>query len=193
MDGSRVPTAGRTDRAIVTDMLAYHGIEGTNGALNRLVAAYLRHLARTLFERNGGALPGIPQLLELLDKRDDVALGLLTGNYREGARLKLQRYDLAHYFDFGGFGDRFFDRDDVAREALEEARSHCHDAVSLDRVWVIGDTPADVQCARAIGARAVAVGTGIVTKATLQAAQPDHFFDDFSTPDELLRLLDGIP
>lgn len=82
-------------------------------------------------------------------------LGLLTGNVRRGAELKLGHFDLWHYFPAGGFGDAHEDRDDVARSALAAVG-----ATADDEVWVIGDTPLDVRCARAVGARVVAVATG---------------------------------
>ena len=189
MEPGIVPTAGRTDFAIVSDILSHHEIEETDGAVSRLTAAYLSHLPHMLAQRVGGALPGIPKLLALLDKRDDVVMGLLTGNFYEGARIKLQHYQLYDYFHFGGYGDRCRERDDVARVALEAARRHCRNTISMERFWVIGDTPADVQCARAIGAKAIGVGTGFVSKSSVLATKPDYFFDDLSAPEELLRLL----
>src|SRR5207248_2087626 len=86
--------------------------------------------------------------------------GLLTGNTRAGAQRKLAHFGLWDYFPFGGFGDDHLDRDDVARMALAEAESHLGAAVDPASVWVIGDTPLDVRCAKAVGANAVAVATG---------------------------------
>ena len=116
-------------------------------------------------------------------------LGLLTGNYREGAFIKLGHYRIDTYFGFGGFGDRHHHRDDVAREALVEAQQQCDGNVTLPRLWVIGDTPADIKCGRAIGANVVAVATGSFSQETLAAAGPDHLFADFSDPAPLLDLL----
>src|SRR5207244_12650413 len=112
-------------------------------------------------------------LLKTLQERGDGAVGLLTGNLREGARLKLGHYGLFGHFAFGGFGDRHFQRDEVAHEALAEVRRHLNCGVDCSRVWVIGDTPLDVQCARAIGARAVAAGSGWTTPDDRPAAMPD--------------------
>ena len=91
-------------------------------------------------------LPGIAALLEGLRGREDVRIGLLTGNIRAGAKAKLGHFGLYEYFAFGGFGDDHFDRDDVAREALAAVHLHCNGAAHADRIWVIGDTPLDVQC-----------------------------------------------
>ena len=133
-------------------------------------------------------LPGIVALLEVLTARDDVVMGLLTGNTREGARIKLAHYGLDHFFDFGGFGDNHLERDDVAREALATAQSRVGFPVDLSRVWVIGDTPTDVSCGRAISARTIAVATGNHTCDELAAAAPDHLATDFSDPAPVLAL-----
>src|SRR5207244_1852351 len=108
-------------------------------------------LPDSLNRHNGRVLPGIVALLQTLRSRQDAALGLLTGNVRAGARVKLGHYGLFEHFAFGGFGDLHFDRDDVAREALAETRTHVGAHVPPERIWVIGDTPLDVRCARAIG------------------------------------------
>jgi phosphoglycolate phosphatase len=184
-------TAGRTDRAIVADLFAHFGVEPTEARWARLLAAYLRHLPDHLRNRSGLVLPGIVPLLEELHRRDDVLLGLLTGNFREGARLKLEHFQIHGYFAFGGFGDEHHHRDDVASLALLEAERFHGGTLLRERVWVIGDTPADVQCARAIGANAVAVATGIYPRAELEATSPDHLFDDFSDPAGLLSLLES--
>jgi len=182
--------SGRTDRAICRDLLCMHGIEASPANWLRLRAAYLHHLPTTLASHNGKVLPGIIALLEQLRTRDRVAVGLLTGNLRDGARLKLGHFDLFHHFAFGGFGDEHFDRDDVAREALAAARSHLNGAVDPEQTWVIGDTPLDIRCARAIGARVAAVATGWHALDELAAAQPDLLLTDLSDPRPLLDLWD---
>jgi phosphoglycolate phosphatase-like HAD superfamily hydrolase len=113
----------------------------------------------------------------------------LTGNIRDGARIKLSHYGLYHYFRLGGFGDEHHDRDDVAREVLRELQGALADVLDLDRVWVIGDTPFDVQCARAIGARAAAVATGWHTRDELAPSEPDLLFEDLSDAAPLLKRL----
>jgi phosphoglycolate phosphatase-like HAD superfamily hydrolase len=189
----RISMAGRTDRAIALDVLAFYGIEEGPDVWQRFRAAYFRELPKSLARRDGLVLPGVVQLLELLSRREDVLVALLTGNFREGARLKLQHYGLHEHFEFGGFGDDHAHRDDVAREALHAARRYCNGVIPLDlnRTWVIGDTPADVQCGRAIGAKVVAVATGSFTADELQPSRPDHLFDDFSDPGPFLALLDS--
>lgn len=184
-----IPAAGRTDRAIIHDLFRFHAIPDEPENWRIFKEAYLSHLPATLSGLNGRVLPGIVELLDRLVQRGDTALGLLTGNLRLGAELKLQHYRLDHHFGFGGFGDDHFDRDDVARAALIEACRHLDRAVSPECISVIGDTPSDVRCARAIGARAVAVATGIYSRETLRQARPDSLFDDFTDPRGLLDQL----
>jgi len=119
-----------------------------------------------------------------------VVLGLLTGNFREAAYLKLQQYGLHHYFDFGGFGDLHTGRNEVAREALRRVHSRLGIDFDPGDIWVIGDTPADVECARAIGANAIAVATGIYTVEELAASHPDALFEDFTEFNRFLKLLE---
>jgi phosphoglycolate phosphatase-like HAD superfamily hydrolase len=113
----------------------------------------------------------------------------LTGNVRAGAQAKLGHFQLFDHFAFGGFGDLHFDRDDVAREALSAVQSHLDGEVNPERIWVIGDTPLDVRCARAIGARAVAVVTGWHSQEELSASRPDLLLPDLADPTLLLEAL----
>jgi phosphoglycolate phosphatase-like HAD superfamily hydrolase len=182
-----VTMSGRTDLAILRDLFGIHGIPMTEENRQRFVAAYLRLLPASLARGKGQTLPGITGLLAHLDKTERTALGLLTGNLREGARAKLGHFGLFDYFAFGGFGDLHWERDDVAREALAAVRAHLNGDVCLERLWVIGDTPLDVQCARAIGARSVAVATGVHTVEQLSTAKPDLVFADLSDPTPLLN------
>jgi len=184
-----VSYSGRTDPAIGRDLLHLHGIEPTPINWQRLVDGYLARLPEFLARHDGSVLPGIAALLEMLAGRDEVAVGLLTGNIRKGAEAKLGHFDLWHHFGFGGFGDNHFDRDDVAREALQAVRTQFDGTVAGNQIWVIGDTPLDVRCARAIGARAVAVATGWHSAEELAATGPDLLLEDLSDAEPWLRLL----
>jgi phosphoglycolate phosphatase len=185
----QVPYSGRTDRAIVRDLLTKHGLDATQEHWEKLQAGYLARLPDSLNRHNGRVLPGILGLLQELRKRNDVAIGLLTGNVRAGARVKLGHFGLYENFAFGGFGDHHFDRDDVAREALAAVHTHVGTHVVPDRIWVIGDTPLDVRCARAIGAKVVAVATGVHTIDQLREVRPDLTLNDLSDPQPFLTLL----
>ena len=179
---------GRTDRGITRDMFRFHGIEDRPEHWERFRDAYLQALPETLASRAGIVLPGIVELLDLLTAREDVVIGLLTGNTRKGAGIQLAHFGLDHYFDFGGFGDDHIERDDVAREALALVQSRVNEPVDVSRVWVIGDTPGDVSCGRAINARTIAVATGNHSLDELAATAPDYLATDFSNPEPLLAL-----
>jgi phosphoglycolate phosphatase len=183
-----IPTAGRTDRAIGRDLFDYYSIAATEANWSRYLSSYFELLPDSLRLRNGKVLPGVTALIERLSASDGVFLGLLTGNFAEGARLKLEHFGLHHHFRAGGFGDDHLHRDDVARQAFATVREHLPD-VRPDQIWVVGDTPADVQCGRAIGANVLAVATGIYRAEELAPCEPDVLLNDLSAPEEWLARL----
>jgi len=147
-----------------------HAIEDSPGNRMALLEVYLQRLPEQLSAREGLTLPGITPLLDQL--AGTVPLGLLTGNVQRGALVKLTHFSLHDYFAFGAYGDHHESRDDVAREAHAFVRER-FDHVEPRDIVVIGDTPDDVRCARAIGATAIAVATGHFSMEQLRAAQPD--------------------
>ncbi len=183
-----VPFSGRTDRAITRDLFALYDIADTPANWERFRTEYLGHLPDTLRRSPGRVLPGIAELLQYLAGREDTAVGLLTGNIQDGARLKLGHFQIDHYFPFGGFGDHHFDRDCVAGEALDAVRRHVNGTFELENLWVIGDTPHDVTCARSIGARVIGVATGWTPLADIAKAKPDLLLKDLSDPTPVLEL-----
>lgn len=183
-----IPYAGRTDTGITRDLFRFHNIEYSADSWRGFLDAYCEQLPLALSKRDGLILPGVVELLHELSETDGVELGLLTGNLQAGATLKLAHFDLDQHFDFGAFGDHHEHRDDVARDALDIIQRH-FDPHQPDDVWVIGDTPADVQCARAIDAHAVGVATGTFTIEELESCQPDHLFEDFGNVKTLVELL----
>jgi phosphoglycolate phosphatase len=186
-----VPFSGRTDRGIARNLFSAHGIDDSVENFRRFCSAYLRRLPDHLQRLEGRVLPGVSSLLDHMTGRSDVVLGLLTGNVRDGARIKLEHYNLFHYFAYGGFGDHHTDRDDVARDALAATHEHLNGNGASARIWVIGDTPLDVRCARAIGARCVAVATGTHDRGELAASEPDVLCDDLADSARLLQLFDS--
>lgn len=180
-----IPFSGRTDRAIARDLFRLHGVADTPRNWQQFVAAYLRELPDCLASHPGRVLPGVAELLTQLRAREDVAVGLLTGNLQEGARLKLTHYGLWDHFAFGGFGDVHEDRDHVARDALAAVRQGLGREPAV--IWVIGDTPLDVRCGRSIGACVVAVATGWHSAADLLREQPDLLLRDLSDVAPLYR------
>ena len=181
-----IPYSGRTDRAIMRDLFRLHDLEDTPARVEKLLAGYLSRLPNSLNVRDGRVLPGILGLLDWMRTAGTYSIGLLTGNVRAGAKVKLGHYGLFEHFAFGGFGDNHFDRDDVAREALAVIREEIDSVMSADQIWVIGDSPLDVQCARAIGARVAAVATGMHSVEQLAASKPDIVLADLSDPSPLI-------
>jgi phosphoglycolate phosphatase-like HAD superfamily hydrolase len=197
IDGN-VGFSGRSDRAIAMDLFSSHGIEPSVENWHRFSEGYLRRLEGKLRSHQGYVLPGVQQLLDALHARGDVALGLLTGNLREGARRKLTHYSLWDWFPFGGFGDEHMERCDIAAAALAAANRHLNGRTSLassnghaaKRVIVIGDTPHDISCGRSINALCVAVPTGNVPAAILRDSQPDVLVETLEDAAPILTLLD---
>ncbi len=180
MPMDNIPTAGRTDRGIENDVFQRYGIDFSDANRQRFMEGYLQRLPDCLHQLDGGLLPGVPQLLQSLSERSDVHLSLLTGNYQRGAWTKLQHFGIDRYFREGAFGDQHADRDDLARVALDLMSELMQRPVAGSEITVIGDTPADIRCARAIGASVVAVATGIYAAEQLREHQPDLLLADFS-------------
>ena len=145
----RVSYSGRTDPGIGRELLALHEIEPSDANLQKLHDAYLASLPEMLLRRGGTVLPGIDGALRR--ERRGAVVGLLTGNIRRGAEIKLKHFGLWQHFAFGGFADGLPNRDDVARQGWRKRKRHVGKPINPCDVWVIGDTPLDVQCARAIG------------------------------------------
>jgi phosphoglycolate phosphatase-like HAD superfamily hydrolase len=183
----RVSLAGRTDRAIVGDVLRGLGREPTAEAVHELRAAYLDSLAAEMSKPVPGAemLPGVLAVLDALAGRPDVAVGLLTGNFERGAAIKLGYFQLWSRFGFGAFGDDHVHRRDLVPVARERA-AQAGAGVAASRVVVIGDTPLDVDCARAHGARSVGVATGPFSRADLTHAEADLVLDSLGDGAALL-------
>jgi phosphoglycolate phosphatase-like HAD superfamily hydrolase len=188
LDGVRF--AGKTDRSILRQMLARLGREGD---LEKLFGPFVRNFVdrlRVTFPRAEGPylLPGVLPLLRALD-RAGFALAVGTGNVRESAMIKLGRFGLDRFFPAGGFGDRHEDRTAVFREAIESARAHYGWAAGAQSVWVVGDTAADVYSAQAVGARALAVGTGPVPSEELVSCGADRVVADLSATWEIIDFI----
>lgn len=185
---SGISVAGRTDYAIGRDLFAFYGLPWSDVSWLQFQRSYFDLLPAELAQRPGLVLPGVLHVLELLSERDDVAVGLLTGNFRQGAMLKLQHFAIDHHFAFGGYGDHHGSRDDVAREALHSLRA-LHGETQFDEIWVIGDTPHDVTCARAIGAKVLAVATGMYSVEALAECSPDLLRASLADPVDWLPQL----
>ena len=182
----RVP--GLTDYQIAMRAFELLGVPTTGDLLTRMVARYEEMLPSTLPLKQGRVLPQVREVLESLRNRADVRSYLLTGNTRGGARAKLTHYDLIQYFPDGAFAEDQGSRSSIAARALELARRG--GPVSADRVFVIGDTPYDIEGAGAIDARTIVVATGGYTVEELSAHHPWRVFAELPPPSEFLQLID---
>lgn len=183
--------AGATDPAIAMDVFGHLGRTHTREAVFDFLEHYLTHLRRRLQapDFSGFMLPGVPALLEALRGENDACLGLLTGNVRRGAAIKLGRHGIDGFFADGGFGCDHHDRDrlgPIAQKRLEEV-SGCRFAPQ--DVVVIGDTPKDIRCAAAFGAKCLAVATGQYSAEELQAHRPWRTAESLADVPGMVELL----
>lgn len=180
---------GRTDRAILGEIIAQHDLgPDVDEAYARVSEAYLLTLSASLSERPGVVLPGVEALLPLLQQSHG-AIGLATGNMRRGAETKLTHYGLWHWFSGGGFGDNTPVRAELVAAAIRDMAAVLGLAPDPRDTVVIGDTPLDVEAARQAGARALAVATGSHTIEALRESGADWVLDDLSDTDAVMRLL----
>lgn len=179
-DLSLISFAGSTDGAIVRQVFAAHDIPDTPENMADLLDGYLHNLALELPRREGSVLPGILELLEALKARPDCVLGLLTGNIARGAELKLTHYGVWDYFEFGAYSDDSHDRNKLGPVARARAAERHGAEFAAADIFVLGDTPRDIDCARAAGFWAVAIATGSYGVGELGAHRPDFLFRDLS-------------
>jgi phosphoglycolate phosphatase-like HAD superfamily hydrolase len=183
--------AGRTDPWIIRQILARFGIEATPANMSRYVDGYIAALPAVLAATQGRVLPGARELVAEASGHSGVAQGLLTGNLRRGAQAKLGFHGLWEFFPIGAFADDSEIRNELGPHALRRAREHWGLEFGLGQVWVVGDTPHDIACARAIGARCLAVATGSSKAAELEAFSPDLVLEDLADTAAFWRAIGG--
>ena len=182
---------GRTDKSILSDAAAAHGIPPDSVELARFRSVYLAHLGDELIRPGPrkGVMPGVRSLLDALARRDEAYLALLTGNYEDAARMKLEYFDLWRYFQCGAFGDDVQDRNGLLPQAVARIQARGGPSVTPSDAIVVGDTPLDVACAAASGARSIAVATGGYDADALRAAGANIVLEDLSDTQEVLRAM----
>jgi phosphoglycolate phosphatase-like HAD superfamily hydrolase len=180
---------GMTDRAIVRGGLVRAGLDADEAAIDAICAAYLAALADEVpRSADFRVMPGVAALLDALAGRSGLAVGLGTGNLRDGARIKLEHARLYHHFPFGGFGCDAEDRSALLGIGAERGARHLGRAPGDCRIIVIGDTPKDVAAAQAIGAESLAVETSGFRGADLLAAGATWAFPDLAADGVLAAL-----
>jgi phosphoglycolate phosphatase-like HAD superfamily hydrolase len=184
-----IEIAGMTDSGIVISILKKHKIPATSENIAAFLDSYVHFLSLELPRRKGNLLPGVLELLERLKSRENIVLALLTGNVSRGAQLKLEHYGVWHFFEFGAFADDHHDRNQLGPFARARAKERHGREFSAAEIDVIGDTPRDIACGKALGARTIAVSTGTWSREELEKHDPDFLIDDFSDVDRLIDTL----
>lgn len=134
-------------------------------------------------------MPGVSALLKTLSERNDVLIGIATGNLEEAGRLKLERGNIHHYFQFGGFASDSNDRSGIIRKALKDAEKIMGHDIARELVFIIGDTEHDIRAAQTLGLHSIAVTTGGYTKKDLLRHKPTHLLKNLSDLKLFLKLI----
>lgn len=190
-----IEMSGKTDPQILREIFRAADLtdEHIDTILPDAIAAAEAALARIEADlrTHGSVLPGVQQVLERLDATDGVRQTLLTGNLTANAAVKVGAFGLTHLFDaeIGAYGSDHADRLELVPIALERAQRYRGETYAPDEVWVIGDTPNDLACARAGGVRCLLLGTG--GQSRLAALGPDAYLDDLGDVDRALAVLTG--
>jgi phosphoglycolate phosphatase-like HAD superfamily hydrolase len=185
-----VPTTGLTDYEVMEQALKVAGCPRDPNTTQAVLAAYERRLPEALHRRRGGTMPNVPEILAHIDARDDADSFLLTGNTTRGANAKLTHYRLNSYFTGGGaFCSGPGPREEIARRALAVVAEQAARPQEPERVFVIGDTPQDIRCGNAIGARTLAVATGSYGVEELRAHSPWRVVERLPGPSSFERLV----
>ena len=185
----RLKFAGRTDTGLVREFFGYHHIPATAENFQRFFERYSFWLDHILRDSKSDVCPGVPEFIEgLQNLPEPPLLGLLTGNIRLGAEIKLRHFKLWDLFETGAFADDHEERDHIAAVARQRGSRILKQELRGDQVLVIGDTPLDIRCARAIGAKVLAVATGGHKLDELKSYKPDWAVADLRTikPEEVI-------
>lgn len=185
--------AGRTDRAITEDGLCRAGLGSSEGSLFKVRAAYLNYLSIELASPacSVSALPGSKEILTRLSGDPGFLCGLVTGNWKEGAFLKLAACGLDGFFRFGAFAEDGRDRSMLVKAAIEKATCRARRRFEPQDIWVAGDTPHDIACGRAWGTRTLGVATGPCDPEGLNAAGATAVVKDLADTEAVMRVLEG--
>ncbi len=178
--------AGKTDIRIMKEGLTANRILLRDGIMDRILARYLIHLERDVQTERMRLMPGVNEVLDVLERREDIRKGLLTGNIKQGARIKLAPFGLNDRFTWGAFGDDHEDRDRLLPIAARKLREMEGLNVPPKDCIVVGDTPADVRCAKLHGATAVAVATGPYNLEALMRTNADYVLEDLTAAASVL-------
>jgi phosphoglycolate phosphatase-like HAD superfamily hydrolase len=181
--------SGRTDRWIMRQIFARHNIPATEENFKGFIEAYLKVLPEQIASSKITVFPGVKKLLHEGTIRSQTYQGLLTGNLQRGAEIKLSQQDLWKYFKLGAFCDDSEIRNNLGPYAMMRAMEHFQIAFKPEEVWIIGDTPHDIECAKAVGAHVIAVATGRHEVAELQEHKPTATLPDLSNSEHFWEII----
>ncbi len=182
---------GKTDQLILRESLLSEGFTLEEIELNLEIfkERYFSILENLISRETVLILPGVKEVIEKLNEKSDIILGLLTGNFRKSAEIKLQSHSLYGNFRFGVYGSDTWDRNMMPAIA----RRRLLDTFSLDidfsRMVIIGDTVHDIACSKNSGSISISVGTGWTEKEVLLEEEPDYFFDDMGDVENILNTI----
>lgn len=183
--------SGRTDLGIFKDVsIQLLGRPLRGEELKRVSARYLELLPGELDRCPFRLMPGVAQLLPLLAAREEIMLGLETGNLEPAAYLKLKRGGLDSYFPLGGFGSDSEDRTELIRTGIARARNFNHGSILDENIYIIGDSPHDISAGKKAGVNTIAVGTGSAAKDILMAESPSYYLQDLSDIPAFMRYIE---
>jgi phosphoglycolate phosphatase len=185
--------AGRTDTWIMREVFRTYSVPATADNFSRYFEGYVAALPAELNNPHAHVLPGVRELLRAVTAHGGIAQGLLTGNMRRGAQVKLAYHGLWDEFEFGAFADDSEDRNELGPHAVRRALERHGVNFAADDVWVIGDTPHDIACGKMIGARTLAVGTGGSTVDQLRAHHPTAVVENLTDTKGMLNLFEPDP
>ncbi len=192
VDLSSVKMAGLTELAITISILETLGLMASEKNLKKLLSLYKKNIAPCLHRTQGYIIDGVKEILDSLQSCEQVISILLTGNCETGAWAKLAHYGLDHYFNLGSFGENHCDRTELAKYALALAQQKVAN-LNLDRCYVIGDTPHDIRCGQAIGAKTIAIANQHYGVEELASHNSSLVWEKFPTPPSFIAQLGLIP
>ncbi len=193
IDGSLadIDFAGRTDRWILREVFRKFDLPATEENFSRYFDGYVAALPAELANPHARVLPGVTDVLRAAAAHGAIAQGLLTGNMRRGAHVKLAHHGLWEHFAFGAFADDAELRNELGPHALRRAQAHHGVAFDVERVWVIGDTAHDIACGKAIGVRTLAVATGGHSLEQLRLHEPTALLENLADTAAVLKLFES--
>jgi len=183
---------GRCDTWIVEQLFIMNGLVYDSTMYEDFMQGYLKELTEIYRPPTACVMQGVPELLKTLQQREDMYLGLVTGNDYRGARIKLGAFNLYHYFPAGGFGSDSSVRADLVPLAIERANRHYAKNFTLRQSVIIGDSENDVRAANIAGAHCIAVASGYTSREELSAAGRCVVIDDLCNIEEIIRIVENF-